>query len=1159
MGSEKRAKGEDKEGEIPVLTVLKNNTILKNIFIVNKPPERPSRADHVDVLLVGRHPDCDIMLTHPSISRFHLQIRSKPSSRTFSIVDLSSVHGTWLSGKRIEPMVSEEMREGDALRLGVSSRVYRLHWIPISRAYDLENPFVAQLDAVAEEDEEEEKIQKLNVCPAEMEVDSIVEDIGSLFFDENVKLTVKEEVPFTPWMLEEKNSQSKEEAIGNPSDLGVSDGKNILSDFVSQVLSRPYVESLVQHYDILTENLSHTLRLLAVEAVLDPKMLQLYTLSDTFTSPLEPGHENSFEKKRYSSSPFNTAHSSLDTKIAAEDVITPKKAGCEYQCKNRDDVDAFTVPASPDKKCSADVPMPKESKSEWTLRDDGSITDVFTAGAGNLDSEGMLLPVKEAVLETNVEQIKIVETVDMDSPSDEEKRDMYVSQSFNEIVQDVRNKYTGSISPTPHQIESVNLSMTEELVFNIMNEDQTLQSDMEILESHVKAMNKTSANYNIWSRRGKATSAPQVRTSKSTVKNAVNGDAEVAMSNEKDVRNRRISKNLFSLLDGEVEEEIFTPDKENFSPNILQLLSLKKGKVQEIKHSRSQRSQPLSKDTSNSENNPDQSIGPRLCKMNQKDIINKTISKDLFSVLDGKKEEEKEDEFFTPDKENFSPNTLQLQLLKKKGKVEEIKRSKLKRSPLSKDIFNPEIYPNESTGLCRMHQTDIINTTISEDLFSDLAGKEEEEIFTPNKANFSPNTLRLRLLKNKGTVEEKTQMSPLSKGTFNTDMYGKESIDPTYGNLSQKDTVNSTISKDFFSDFVGKEEVEDILTLDNENFSPNVLQMRLLKKKSEVAEIKHSKSPWDENQNLQRKPFCSHIHLAQDQHPVTSEDREERVPFQLLNRSGGKGRSNTCYPVSAIKSFHFSNCGQSLDQHINHPSDISGVPKKTGWDMIVDTSSLVNKESRKALQLLQGLKGTRLIIPRLVIRELNSMMRQFKIFRRTSEASLALEWIEECTVKTSWWINIQSSVDEGRLIAPTPPASPQTQFSEESWISLSYLKCMEIASPTVEDHILNFALLYRKNQSDGQLVLLSEDISLKIKCMAEGLLCEPVQEFRQSLVNPFSERFLWTNSSPRGQTWSCQDDLVLREKYCCAPLCKPSKRSASGLKLILLHNSQYGL
>lgn len=33
--------------------------------------------------------------------------------------------------------------------------------------------------------------------------------------------------------------------------------------------------------------------------------------------------------------------------------------------------------------------------------------------------------------------------------------------------------------------------------------------------------------------------------------------------------------------------------------------------------------------------------------------------------------------------------------------------------------------------------------------------------------------------------------------------------------------------------------------------------------------------------------------------------------------------------------------------------------------MVADTTTLLDKESRKSLQLLQGLKGTRLIIPRM--------------------------------------------------------------------------------------------------------------------------------------------------------------------------------------------------
>ncbi|KAI9126380.1 hypothetical protein K1719_002801 [Acacia pycnantha] len=66
------------------------------------------------------------------------------------VLDLSSVHGTWVSGRKIEVGVCVEMKEGDALRIGASSRLYRLHWIPISRAYDLENPFVSESDMAVE-------------------------------------------------------------------------------------------------------------------------------------------------------------------------------------------------------------------------------------------------------------------------------------------------------------------------------------------------------------------------------------------------------------------------------------------------------------------------------------------------------------------------------------------------------------------------------------------------------------------------------------------------------------------------------------------------------------------------------------------------------------------------------------------------------------------------------------------------------------------------------------------------------------------------------------------------------------------------------------------------------------------------------------------------
>ena len=132
-----------------------------------------------------------------------------------------------------------------------------------------------------------------------------------------------------------------------------------------------------------------------------------------------------------------------------------------------------------------------------------------------------------------------------------------------------------------------------------------------------------------------------------------------------------------------------------------------------------------------------------------------------------------------------------------------------------------------------------------------------------------------------------------------------------------------------------------------------------------------------------------------------------------------------------------------------------------------------------------------------VLRELDCLKQRGSLFIRKTEASLVLEWIEECMVKTNWWISVQSSEEDRRLTAPTPLASPQSPFSEGSggfpfWTrsSLSFLShggLMEIVSPTAEDHILDCARLCRKTRSGKQLIVLSDNVMLKIKAMAEVL------------------------------------------------------------------------
>lgn len=79
------------------------------------------------------------------------------------------MHGTWVSEKKLEPGECVELMEGDTVRLGGSSRVYRLHWIPMSRAYDLENSFVPpelHVSMTKEKEEETYRVRELLMLPA---------------------------------------------------------------------------------------------------------------------------------------------------------------------------------------------------------------------------------------------------------------------------------------------------------------------------------------------------------------------------------------------------------------------------------------------------------------------------------------------------------------------------------------------------------------------------------------------------------------------------------------------------------------------------------------------------------------------------------------------------------------------------------------------------------------------------------------------------------------------------------------------------------------------------------------------------------------------------------------------------------------------------------
>ncbi|KAF9663657.1 hypothetical protein SADUNF_Sadunf17G0074200 [Salix dunnii] len=178
---------------------------------------------------------------------------------------------------------------------------------------------------------------------------------------------------------------------------------------------------------------------------------------------------------------------------------------------------------------------------------------------------------------------------------------------------------------------------------------------------------------------------------------------------------------------------------------------------------------------------------------------------------------------------------------------------------------------------------------------------EEEtagEILTPGKENSSPNTLLLNSLKKKGKRDE-TQL-PNSRRP-----------------ISSKVTISP----------YKQPEEEMIASPDKENQRP----LKFLQQTKLAI-------PASKNQ----------VKFKQDM--VLEDCKVERVPLQslLVNFSG----NSFSVPNDTTRNGISVNCSQ-----IMRKSNLAGDGKRR-WTMVGDTASLVGKESRKSLQLLQGLKGT---------------------------------------------------------------------------------------------------------------------------------------------------------------------------------------------------------
>ncbi|XP_065881308.1 FHA domain-containing protein PS1-like [Euphorbia lathyris] len=1009
---------EDGEGTmIPVFTVIKNGVILKNIFVVNEPPsqrlgissinfvENSENSDQEteEILIAGRHPDCNIVLMHPSISRFHLQINLNPSRRKLFVTDLSSVHGTWISEKKIDPGFRTELREGDTIRVGGSTRVYRLHWVRWSRAYDSENPFVSESDLALIEEKEEENVEKMSqnedlfatenkifeekdslavlgkvedtnqvVDSLDSEkgetqsVDSILEDVVSLLPDENSGLIMKTEIPPST-SVEINSSHGGKEEIENS--------------------SRNY----------------HELSLKSVGGVI------LQTLSAIFNDCNKSPEYHSAEED---------TDISMMTRLELESHVEVS-SDSPSSIKGLDSASKITKEGIL-REATIDVPAAIEVLEE--TEDQSPLMKEGILGEATIDDPAAIEALGEIEDQSPLRKERILREATIDAPAAIEALEETEDQSplMKEGILGEATIDDPAAIEALGEIEDQSPLRKERILREPISDDPAA---IEVLQQ---------------------------------------------IEYQSLLRKERI---LNEAIDDPAAIEVFG-ETENQSP------STKEGVLRKTVVS----SVHLETEESPNSSMPRAEVlpGSKQSQTPQSNFPEIENLENIIASCDGPEKRLGSCNIWSRRGKPASAPQLQKSRSQIKTKRDKETDGSAKwengedsgcSSPLS------DLTPNAS--IPRFFKKNVERNSTARALFSDGEGLDKEN-FTPNKENCTPKSAILRSKKKPNIVLEDNM----------------------------------------------------ITSSDKENQTPQILQ-----------EMKSA------------GPSRHHFKLNKD--IVLKERRPERVPLQTLISNSPVMLPVAAFRSAAKRSRSSISCNQ---KKVTISDSINSVGDRRRWTMIADTASLLNKETRNALQLLQGLKGTHLIIPRIVIRELDSLKRDNSLFRRETEASVVLQWIEECMVKTKWWIHVQNSVEEVRPTAPTPPAAPVSQFGEgsECFPFSAHGTPMGLVSPTAEDHILECALLYRKMNNDRQLVLLSNDVTVKIKAMAEGLICETAQEFRDSLVNPFSKRFLWTDSSPRGQTWSVFDDVVLKEMYYRSTSKKSSRREAAkGLKLILLHNSHY--
>ena len=101
-----------------------------------------------DVTIIGRNPDCDVVLQPKSVSRKHAAIVRKPAG--FEIKDLGSTRGTLVNGQKLtEPVV---LKDGNTLQIGEVLLSFTSRVVQIEEGDDEQSTVYAAIDVLNQSD-----------------------------------------------------------------------------------------------------------------------------------------------------------------------------------------------------------------------------------------------------------------------------------------------------------------------------------------------------------------------------------------------------------------------------------------------------------------------------------------------------------------------------------------------------------------------------------------------------------------------------------------------------------------------------------------------------------------------------------------------------------------------------------------------------------------------------------------------------------------------------------------------------------------------------------------------------------------------------------------------------------------------------------------------